>query len=127
MAKPSKSQRRASPQRASSQALRHEPMRLRTAARRRPLRLRKAVKGAPVRLRTKVFWIISTVFYAASVLVPATMGIGTWMMVDIVLVPILAVAAFAVILGDQTPDGSILSSQSSDSGGSDCSISAADC
>ncbi|WP_186759283.1 hypothetical protein [Arthrobacter alpinus] len=69
----------------------------------------KAVKSEPLRLRTKVFWIISAAIYVASILVPAIMGFGTWMLVDIILVPILALMAFAVILGDQTPDGSILS------------------
>ncbi|ALE91585.1 hypothetical protein AOC05_03245 [Arthrobacter alpinus] len=67
------------------------------------------MKSEPLRLRTKVFWIISTAIYVASILVPAIMGFGTWMLVDIILVPILALMAFAVILGDQTPDGSILS------------------
>ncbi|MHA7178132.1 hypothetical protein ACX80D_15910 [Arthrobacter sp. Sr24] len=69
----------------------------------------KVVKREPLRLRTKVFWIISAAIYVVSILVPAIMGLGMWMLVDIILVPILALISFAVILGDQTPDGSILS------------------
>jgi uncharacterized membrane protein YgcG len=87
----------------------------------------KAVKREPVRLSTKVFWIISAVVYVASILVPATMGFGTWMQVDIVVVPFLALMAFSVILGDQTPDGSILTSQSGYSGGSGGNSGGGDC
>ena len=117
MPKPSKSQRRSSPQMASAKAMRREPARSRTAVRRKPLRLRKAVKPAPVRLRTKVFWIVSVGIYVASILVPAMMGLWVWMQVDIIVVPFLALIAQAVILGDQTPDGSNLTIDVNNSGG----------
>lgn len=125
MAKPSKSQRRSSPQVASATAVRREPMRLRTAVRRKPLRLRKAEKPVPVRLRTKVFWIVSAGMYVASILVPAIMGLWVWMQVDIIVVPFLALIAQAVTLGDQTPDGSILTIDVNNSWG-DCN-SGGDC
>jgi hypothetical protein len=86
----------------------------------------KAIKRAPVRLRTKVFWIVAAGIYVVSILLPASMGLWVWMQVAIILVPLLAVTAFAVILGDQTPDGSIPSSSYSDSGGAECN-SGADC
>jgi hypothetical protein len=56
-------------------------------------------------LRTKVFWIVSAVIYVALILVPAIMGFWVWMQVDIIVVPFLALIAYAVILGDRTPDG----------------------
>ena len=86
----------------------------------------KAVKREPVRLRTKVFLIVSAGIYVASILVPAIMGFGTWMLVDIIVVPFLVLFAYSVILGDQTSDGTPVSVIYSDSGGGDCS-SGGDC
>lgn len=76
-----------------------------------------------MRPRTKVFCIASAAVYAVSILVPATMGLSTWMLVDIVLVPFLILIAYSVILGDRTPDGSLTTVDVTNSGGCDGSDS----
>ncbi|MEV0090262.1 hypothetical protein [Streptomyces sp. NPDC050738] len=66
-------------------------------------------KKPPRRIRpaTAVFLAIAAVLYAAAIVWPLAVGARTWMWVDVIVFPFLALIAYAVILGDSTDDGSL--------------------
>ncbi|MCX4791494.1 hypothetical protein OG369_36875 [Streptomyces sp. NBC_01221] len=53
-----------------------------------------------------VFCVVAVSACAASIIWPRAAGERTWMRADIIVFTFIALIAFAVILGDRTPDGS---------------------
>jgi hypothetical protein len=64
-------------------------------------------KQRRVRPATTVFLVTAAVLYAAAIVWPLATGERTWMWVDVIVFPFIALIAYAVILGDSTDDGSL--------------------
>ncbi|MFE9812002.1 hypothetical protein ACFYRN_41595 [Streptomyces sp. NPDC005227] len=60
-----------------------------------------------LRPATAAFSVITAVLYAAAVVWPLVIGARTWVWVDVIVFPFIALIAYAVILGDRTNDGSL--------------------
>ncbi|WP_329617991.1 hypothetical protein OG244_37910 [Streptomyces brevispora] len=66
----------------------------------------KPVKQHRVRPAIAVFVVSVLVVYAASIAWPLVIGARTWMWVDVIVFPFIALIAYSTIFGDRTEDGS---------------------
>ncbi|ROQ63644.1 hypothetical protein EDD93_6390 [Streptomyces sp. 840.1] len=66
----------------------------------------RPVRRHRVRPALAVFLVTVLVTYAASVIWPLVVGANTWMWVDAIVFPFIALIAYSTIFGDRTEDGS---------------------
>ncbi|MFJ2418101.1 hypothetical protein [Streptomyces brevispora] len=66
----------------------------------------KPVKQHRVRPAIAVFVVSVLVVYAASIAWPLVIGARTWMWVDVIVFPFIALIGYSTIFGDRTEDGS---------------------
>jgi hypothetical protein len=64
-------------------------------------------KQRRIRPAAAVFLVTAVVLYAVAIVWPLAAAARTWMWVDVIVFPFLALIAYAVILGDRTDDGSL--------------------
>ncbi|MEU1367813.1 hypothetical protein ABZ454_16960 [Streptomyces sp. NPDC005803] len=66
----------------------------------------KPVKRHRVRPALTVFLVTAGVLYGLAVVVPMAAGERTWMWVDVIVFPFIALIAYSTIFGDSPQDGS---------------------
>ncbi|MFB7555910.1 hypothetical protein [Streptomyces brevispora] len=64
------------------------------------------LRRAAARAAIAVFVVTVLVVYAASIVCPLVIGARTWMWVDVIVFPFIALIAYSTIFGDRAEDGS---------------------
>ncbi|WP_326597049.1 hypothetical protein [Streptomyces brevispora] len=64
------------------------------------------LRRAAARAAIAVFVVTVLVVYAASIVWPLVIGARTWMWVDVIVFPFIALIAYSTIFGDRAEDGS---------------------